>query len=474
MNSDKIYFMDYIYKYIWILVLLSLISSSYLSGQANKTEEDWILILANGDVIERREAAKKLGEIGTEDCVPQLILSLDDEDYSVVKYSMESLANIGDERGIEPIITKLESGEKWIRKKGEETLIDFGEKVVPYVSTLLEADKPWLREIGINVLSGVGDTTMVNAVRFHINDPDSAVSMSAIDYAVQAGDLEAVPLMVEQMGKMDIIVSEKVKSALIRMGEEVVPYVEPYLSDDNPYLRDGSCVVLGKLGGEEEISEIIELLSDPEIFVRKRAVDVLKERVGEFESLIIDKYSSENPLVRMGICKILAESYTDTSEEILLKGLSDGDSRVREASVMSIGKRSIHKAREEVFELLDDSSSDVRCASAWALGEIGEPSDIKIMVEVFDEEPSGAVREEICYTVMKLGGDGAEEMLIKALEDEDDRVREASARAMEELALPVFVSSLKDARFDNDVEVVEAVFDALRAIGTTEALNAIH
>jgi HEAT repeat protein len=444
-------------------------------GQANKTEDDWITILANGNVVERREASEMLGEVGGEASVMPLINALNDEDYIVVKNSMDSLVKIGDERGIEPIANKLESEEKWVRKKAEESLIGFGDKVVPYMQFLLEADKPWVRESSIRILTGVGDSTMIDIVRFYIRDPDIAVIVSAIDYAVQANDYNAVPVMIEQIGKRSIMLNEKIKSALISMGKDVIPYIVPILENYDPLVREAGVVVLGEIGEEGEIKLLIEMMNDPDIYVRNRLVMVLKERVNEYEDLIIDKFSSSEPVIREEVCRILAGSLSDKSSGILVKGLDDKISKVREASARSIGERGIVSATGSLLTLLDDRDSGVRCTSVWALGIIGDENVISDLYEHYFIEDDGKVRAEICLALSKLGyDDEVREVLVAGLEDKDYRVRFASAQAIGELGSPVFVDALRDARFDDNQKVREAVFDALKAIGTPEALDALY
>src|SRR4030042_7130761 len=110
-------------KKIYVLIFLFLAYAIFLYPVYSTEEESYeILIekLKSGSVSEKQDAVFKLGNMGNKDCVPLLIVYLDDEDLKME--ALTALGKINDKSAVMPIAALLQDKNPIVRGIAAETL----------------------------------------------------------------------------------------------------------------------------------------------------------------------------------------------------------------------------------------------------------------------------------------------------------------------------------------------------------------
>jgi HEAT repeat protein len=131
-------------------------------------------------------------------------------------------------------------------------------------------------------------------------------------------------------------------------------------------VRSSAADVLGKIGGDQAIPELLKLVEHSDYFVRSSAADALG-KIGD-----------------------------DQAIPGLLKLVEDSDSDVRSSAADALGKIGDDQAIPELLKLVEDSDSGVRWSAADALGNIAKHHTEKVAVhlpELLNLIPSASGKE---------------------------------------------------------------------------------
>jgi len=89
---------------------------------------EYIRLLKTGSLLERRKLAEALGEIGDERGVQPLIDALRDSSTTVQYVAAKSLGMLTDKRALDPLINLTKSEDKWVRLGAAQALGLIGDK----------------------------------------------------------------------------------------------------------------------------------------------------------------------------------------------------------------------------------------------------------------------------------------------------------------------------------------------------------
>jgi len=221
--------------------------------------------------------------------------------------------------------------------------------------------------------------------------------------------------------------------------------VEGLKSDDPEVVRTAT-VSLREMGSDT-INYLIPAIKDMDARSRGHAADALRQ-------------------VSLAVPALVA----------VLNDKNEKDAAVRAASADVLGKMGA-AAKDSVPDLaaaLGDEDESVRVAAAMALGEIKDGRAIEPLVAAFGRQyPGGASTEEAVEGALVKIGPDAVPALIKALQSDVPRIREASAEVIGRMG-PIAkdsVPSLIEAIKDKDGDVRERAKWALGEIGDPRAVD---
>ena len=143
----------------------------------NFTVEELINSLKDKDWNIRMNAAKTLVETG-ESAVEKLIDSLKDKNWQVRWYITEILGEIGDVRGIKPLIKLLNDENNGVQSNSVIALVKIGKPRVEILIDNLNSKEWHIREHVAEILGEIGDKRGVEPLKNLINDENDDVRSS--------------------------------------------------------------------------------------------------------------------------------------------------------------------------------------------------------------------------------------------------------------------------------------------------------
>jgi HEAT repeat protein len=208
------------------------------------------------------------------------------------------------------------------------------------------------------------------------------------------------------------------------------------------------------------------------------------DRVNHFRQLAQNEYAS----VRVQAIAWIVETLSDANSselkplaDLLLAFSEDGVEAVQRQAVLALEKIDDPRAFERLLTLLHSNSLEVRAAAARSLGRYRCPQSVSRAemnsravkaLEKALSDPSLVVVAEAVESLGSLGVPEAAPIITGLLRHPADPVRQAAARALEQVADPPSLSALTTALDDPVPGVRFHVVGALARLGQSEALEA--
>ena len=171
--------------------------------------------------------------------------------------------------------------------------------------------------------------------------------------------------------------------------DKVVTQVIELLQDDSINVRNAAIQALGDLNDDRAVKPLVEIAkNDPEQEVRQSAFRVLRELASGSQLLFdiaIAALDDTSPDVRVQATRILGDFKDERAIDPLLRCLSNQSWSVRfsaENSLYSQGKRVV----PDLIQILLQDSLLAKRRAISALGRIGDPQAIKPIEKVLAKE----------------------------------------------------------------------------------------
>jgi HEAT repeat protein len=202
---------------------------------------------------------------------------------------------------------------------------------------------------------------------------------------------------------------------------------------------------------------------------------------------IAQQLKSKNPQTRRDAVEKLARESSSSAIQLLVSGLKDTETEVREAAAKSLGRMRDPKAIAALIEALQhDPSGAVREATVSSLRQIGDLEAVDALVGCL-KDPQGGVRWQVAKTLERFGwqprtdqerllravalgdyfhaaqlGEMAIDALVKCLNDETCRNRRGIVEALGYIGGERVINVLLKALSNTDAPVRIAAIDALK------------
>jgi len=389
--------------------------------------------------------------------VPPLIEALGHEE--VCYWACLVLAEIGpDAEAAVPALAKLARSDQRpeVRREAVLALAAIGPKAASAVPALIDV----VSEDEVNALPGVfalgaiGPPAKTGEVKVRElaegeNVPLILQTLSLWTLARMNPDDDqlvrrAVPRLIDALKSAEPAVRTAAARALIDLDpdpEIVRPLVEKVVADaDTEVIEDIMDAVAGL--GEDAVPPLIEALEHEEV---RGLVAATIARIGPAAKAavpaLIEALSDENPRIRNEVLFAIAAIGPEAKEAVpmVAKLLNDPEMDVRYGACYALGKigRAAMPAKAELQRTLDSPDQFLAMAGAWALAcihpECQETAAKSVPVLIKALAASDAMSRLRAAEVLGLLGPlarPAAAAVQKALQDEDQRVRETAAQAL--------------------------------------------
>lgn len=181
----------------------------------------------------------------------------------------------------------------------------------------------------------------------------------------------------------------------------------------------------------------------------------------------VEALDSHNADERRSALRSLAQMNHPSAYSALVAAVQHPLRDVRVDAAFMLAKQTDNKdfaAVPGLIEALSDEDARIRSAAVKVLGEIGDPESVPSLLEIVNHERDGNIRWLATGSLNKMG-QAAVPGLVKALHDEDWKVRRSACEALWGMAEPAAVPALAEALCDRNDVVRQAAAGALEAMG---------
>ncbi|HEY3247873.1 MAG TPA: HEAT repeat domain-containing protein [bacterium] len=335
---------------------------------------------------------------------------------------------------LERLVAQLRSHDVTVRSDAAHALGKLAdERAVPALAEALTDPDEYVRKSAVAALRRIGGTSTMEALRMALGDRSEQVVLQAVNGLRDMRDKGAVEPLIRVLARRERSLQLAATEALVRIGGDAVPALLEAFKDRALRRKIGNQVwkILVDMEGKA-IDPLLAVMSDENQYVRLTAISVLG-RIG-------DKRVTE-PLV-----------------ELFLE-----DARMQEAVVTTFGRLE----ERGVLEIPSGPTIDREIAlpreAVEALSSRPRAGVTKQLSEAL-ENPSAKVRRFALKAIYTLLGDGALDILVRTLDDEDIDVKRLAIKIMGKLRDKRVVEPLVRMILHDGEQVEEAAWNTLKVL----------
>ncbi|MDH3304631.1 MAG: HEAT repeat domain-containing protein [Gammaproteobacteria bacterium] len=253
---------------------------------------------------------------------------------------------------------------------------------------------------------------------------------------------EMVPDLIARMGGKDPVIKMHLMNLLAQFDKpEINHALEIQLKDPNKMVRSAALAALGARSGNVNIAKVAEVLTDPDLDVQNKAVDVL-----------------------------IKANHPDTIR-YLVTALKDESEYARRAAVEVLNEIGDVNSVKDLLDAIKDDDWWVRSRAGDALAEIGGPRVVDSVVTLINDEDED-IRRTAIEILNTTKDQRAVDHLIKATDDSDWWVRERAVDALSKIGDTKALPKL-EAMLGQDSKTDTVVIRALAKLGSHKHINKI-
>ncbi len=427
----------------------------------------------------REISAEILGEIKDRRSVEPLILKLNDKDRSVREKSLKAIINTGDD-SVEILIKYLNNKDRDIRKNVIFATGETGSRrAVKPLSLMIKDKDSEIRKYTAEALGKTADTGAAEPLLdMFFYDKDEHVKESALNALRVKTIAEAsIPLILryreEEIKKIAVSLKDELTAPLIeKLGHDtqdrikaikilgftgnnlcINPLIE-LLKDKNPKVRKQVLESLAMFYREPfAVKAVKNSVKDSDIEIRNSAISLLKEMVNNCIKSLSDHNDTAiweqdvraigeagditaiKPLIDFVRNRISAYDRSDFASEALermgqpavrplIELLEYGRNDAKICAIKALKKIKDRESAEPLMKVFYNyQGEEVRINILEALGEIGEPASVKMLIETLKGYGGAGIRLRVA-AAEALGKTGSADA-IKPLEDTGNNVKES-------------------------------------------------
>ena len=114
-------------------------------------------LLEDGDPLEKREAARKLGGLKDSRAIPLLIKALSSDDAALSRRTARSLGRLNDRRAVDPLIQLLGNEDELLRQYARDSLVELDEFSIPALLKAVKSSDKRKRKLAVGALLEIRD-----------------------------------------------------------------------------------------------------------------------------------------------------------------------------------------------------------------------------------------------------------------------------------------------------------------------------
>jgi HEAT repeat protein len=426
-------------------VRASVVSSLAMAGTDQAIEAVTRSACTDREAEVRRRAVYELGVMKDERWLDVLLQATRDTDEQVRADALYALRQTGRDESdalVTVFIDAVSDPSACVREQACYALRYSQSQAVPALMRALADEDARVRLEAVISLGSLDAADAVDAIAGLMqSDPDEEVR----SYAASALSDIRHPKAVQYLARPNASATEGVQQRAARIealggtrSAAALPVLCEALGDAAVEVRLGAARGLGSLllfskqDPDAVLPALCQAVEDVDVDVRREVIGALAQIRGiQAGPALLRACADPDADVRAQAYLALPGSLSTGLEDVLVKGLGDGELGVRRAAAAGLARCVPSRRWSELLPWLQDARVDVitRGSLAEAIARTGEPGARAALVECLADE-SSQVRMQLCTALQEGEGRQFVEPLIALLDDEDDGVRAEAALAL--------------------------------------------
>ncbi|MFN8178773.1 MAG: HEAT repeat domain-containing protein [bacterium] len=380
----------------------------------------------------RAAAAEILGWTGSPRAVRALLqtaLDVGGEAAPVRAAALRSLERIRHPEAVPPLVATLSSSETWFAPRAAAVLVRMGgDAVEPLLAELTDRTKPaHARRWAAWILGQIEDRR----------------ALRALHDALTGADPELRARAAKALGR-------------IRDPDSVQPLLERLITDPSPFVRTAVAHSLGRLPTRETIEFLARSLSDPEWWVRLRAVESLGNLGRPASDTLRAALRDHDPGVAREAARALERigAVSDALDALRTKGYEPEAAEF----LIDVGRAG---SLDALLDALLDSDERLMAQVVRILARTGNRAAGTALAELLLRTSDVSLQARVVEALLKIGARGHVREVATLLTSADEWVRRAALEYLESFADVRKLPPLNDLFLDPDPGVRRA---ALRLV----------
>ncbi len=356
------------------------------------------------DAAPARQSNPPAGERNA--AIGALAEALRDPVASVRQAAAEALGNTKDSVAVRALMEVLRTDESpMVRRSAAWSLGEIADALaIPALADALARDRDTeVRKNAASALGSIDNPRATPALMTALErDAEVSVRIQAAESLANIEDPAAVDALIRTLDRDD---DPGVKRAVIEAihhmeGARAVPAVSRALRDANAEVRRAAADALGSMDDNDAVPALMAVVRDADNEVRRAAISAL------------------------------GSLHDRRALPAFVAGLSDPDVEVRRTSAEAFGSlENLRTAPPELIRAMDDKDGEVRHAVAHALGHIGDPDAVRVLV-AHVSDPNVEVRQAVVDALDEFDDPAVVPALRIALKDANPDVRQSAVKAL--------------------------------------------
>jgi HEAT repeat protein len=425
--------------------------------------------LRDESALVRTAAASSLAHFDDSSSIPPLVAALNDSDWHVRATAIMTLSSLANDKErvakiIDPIAARLQDDQyALVRDRAADVLARPNDEKA--VAALVQAIVSENREARFHAHEAIISCKAVAALpqlAKHVHDSNRDVREKVIRIFGEIGGGDQLPYVKEALNDPDPVVRLAAIQALRKLqGPGLLETLQAKCNDTDPNVRAESARALGAIGDRKAVPKLVELLHDDNGFVRSAAAESLGQLgdrtatvaliqvlTGEKphaatgsdqEGLVISTQPGTLPEIarlkaveeKISATKALGDIRDPVAVDALIEhGLKAEDPGLRAESAVSLGKigedRAVKPLEATVRPYYDTVPEDSQGVTI-STGPIDETVRVR-------KEKESRVRASVAWALGQIADPSAQEILRRAMNDQNSLVRDAAAEALAKIA----------------------------------------
>ncbi len=410
----------------------------------------------------QRRSVEALGKIGAA-AIPALTVVLQDNHRQLQEAAAAALGRIGPV-AIPALTVLLRDNEDYVRTAAAAAMGEIGLAAKPAVIELFQDENSDVQEAAANALVKIGPAAIPVLLEVvQDKEPTDSIWLQAVRALHKMG-LAAIPALMEliqhEEGKVSLVAGSMLGQSGLQ-AEATIPTLVELLRNKAWRVQSAAVHALSEMGvaAKAAVPSITALLQNGRPDVRRTAVKALVMIAPDADGLIpaiTDLLSSASDQITQETAVGILGRIGPTAIPTLLELLSNKVGLVRETAVHTLAEMAPEDGATilAITELSRDNETSVRSAVAYALGRLGPAAkaSLPVLRELCGDDEL-RVQAAAIVAIARLCPEGLDEAIsifTKWLKHEDYHVRWEAAATLGSMgheakaAMPVLLKALRD------------------------------